>query len=264
MADEKRLLAVAQTSTATSNALNNDREYETGLGVRPREHAEPHRWSWPLRMALLLAAGLALASVAPHFRTGLVGYVWNDYGKPHCGMGKGDSHHSKGEIVEHKAVPTYTPPVREAGPNKSPRPGRPMWLDNDAQEPTTSFSENESVGGKNERRDIVVNRPTTVKTLRRRTTKRITTTTPKSVAWFSWPKVYPGAFNKLPTEQVFVSGVIPGRDATARLQAGINECYNRTVVQKRGRCEFILSKGVICELFDVGFERGVGILFAGS
>jgi hypothetical protein len=101
-----------------------------------------------------------------------------------------------------------------------------------------------------ERRAIVIQRPTKIRTLPRRTTKKTAATkTPPSLAWFGWPKNKPGIFSKLTTQKIFAANWGANRpgDVTARLQLVIDICYNRTVVEKRGPCEAILGPNFNCE-----------------
>ncbi|KAI9020339.1 pectin lyase fold/virulence factor [Hyaloraphidium curvatum] len=96
------------------------------------------------------------------------------------------------------------------------------------------------------RRQISVNRPTRVKTLARRTTKRGArpSPTPSNAPGPRWPQYRPGAFNSKPVEVVFASNWganRPGADVTSNLQRAINECFRRTVNESKGRCELRLG-----------------------
>jgi hypothetical protein len=62
-------------------------------------------------------------------------------------------------------------------------------------------------------------------------------------SWFSWTMHIPGQWlGAFPVEYVDVVAD-PAANATLAIQAGIDECFSRTVVQGRGRCELLLAYG---------------------
>lgn len=79
------------------------------------------------------------------------------------------------------------------------------------------------------------------------------TAEPATLAWFPVNVQKPGATNpNRPPTQVLASsfGADTALDATRAIQAGINECFKRTTVLNKGRCELYLTARHKCESKD--------------